>query len=330
MPGSRVECVLCPHHCKIPDGRRGFCLTRENINGRLIAANYCRPVATAIDPIEKKPLYHFHPGTSIFSTGPNGCTFKCAFCQNHEIAQSILQCDEIAAERFVEMITESNTLGIAYTYSEPTIWFETIMEIGGRIKNLGLKNVMVTNGYVEEPPLRDLLTVIDAWNIDIKSMNPDFYRRLCKGTLDPVLRACEIVKKAGGHLEITHLLIPGENDDPAETRRLADFIVGHIGVDTPLHISRYFPRHRMDHSPTPAALLDRAFAIARERLLFVYVDNMPAGDRENTYCPTCGALLIARTGYQVTRTPKLEPTTSGSGGLPRCGACGTTIPIITW
>jgi pyruvate formate lyase activating enzyme len=327
LPDHRVECLLCPHHCKIPAGRAGICLTRRNSGGMLVSANYCRPVATAVDPIEKKPLFHFYPGAAIFSTGPNGCTFKCAFCQNHEIAQRLLAVQEITPERFVEMVVESGAPAIAYTYSEPTIWFETIMEVGGRLKRLGLKNVMVINGFIEPAPMADLLTVIDAWNIDIKSMNPSFYRRICKGALDPVLAACEQVKRAGSHLEITHLLIPDENDHPAETKLLADFIADRLGADTPLHLSRYFPRHHMNHPPTPEALLDRAWEIAHERLKYVYVGNAPAGNRENTLCPQCGTLLIAREGYSVHLSGKLLPGKAGDHGFPVCTDCGERIPI---
>lgn len=325
LPDNRVLCGLCPHHCKIRAGQSGFCITRENIGGKLIAANYCRPVSTAIDPIEKKPLFHFYPGSSIFSTGPNGCTFKCNFCQNCEISQEKIITQEITPEKFVRMVTQSGSMGIAYTYSEPTIWYETIMDIGPRIKTLGLKNVMVTNGYIEPQPLADLLSIVDAMNIDIKSMNPLFYRRLCKGSLEEVLRTCETVKKAGCHLEITNLLIPGENDDPKETEALADFIATHLGTDTPLHISRYFPRYRMDHAPTPSALLERAWAIAHDRLDYVYVGNVGIGEKEDTFCPSCGELLISRHGYDIRLTKNLSIT---PGNQPHCDKCNRLINIV--
>jgi pyruvate formate lyase activating enzyme len=328
LSDGRVECLLCPHHCRIPDGRSGICLTRRNTGGRLISANYCRPVATAIDPIEKKPLFHFYPGSSIFSTGPNGCTFKCDFCQNFEIAQELMEVEELTPDRLTRMVVDSRSLGVAYTYSEPTIWFETIMEVGGRVRQLGLKNIMVTNGFIEPSPLADLLTVVDAMNIDIKSMNPEFYRSLCKGSLEPVLAACEQVKKAGCHLEITHLLIPGENDDPAETEKLADFIASRLGPETPLHISRYFPRHKMDHAPTPERLLNRAWEIASEKLLYVYVGNVAVGEKENTHCPECDMLLIERSGYAVQVTSNLAAGKSKHKALPKCGNCGAEIPII--
>jgi pyruvate formate lyase activating enzyme len=325
LADNRVECTLCPHRCKIPEGRQGFCITRENVGGRLVSSNYCRPVSTAIDPIEKKPLFHFYPGSTIFSTGPNGCTFKCSFCQNCEISQEKVVAREILPEKFARLAVQSNTIGVAYTYSEPTIWYETIMEAGPRVREHGLKNVMVTNGFIEQAPLSDLLSIIDAMNIDIKSMNPTFYRRICKGSLEPVLKTCESVKKAGCHLEITHLLIPGENDDPNETTALVDFIATHLGSDTPLHISRYFPRFRMDHASTPAPLLKRAWEIAHDRLAYVYVGNIASDDKENTFCPGCGELLISRSGYSARTTKSLLKTPAGK---PCCAKCNRLINII--
>jgi pyruvate formate lyase activating enzyme len=324
LPNNRVECSLCPHHCKIPEGKHGFCITRENRGEKLIAANYCRPVSFAVDPIEKKPLFHFCPGSTIFSSGPNGCTFKCSFCQNCEISQEKIDAKEIPSEKIFSLIEQSDSIGVAYTYSEPTIWYETIMDIGPRVKKLGLKNVMVTNGFIEPAPLGDLLTVVDAMNIDIKSMDPTFYKRICKGSLPEVLRACESVKKTGCHLEITHLLIPGENDDPKETASLVDFIATHLGRETPLHISRYFPRYRMDHAPTSEALLDRAWTIAHERLDYVYVGNIAGGGKENTCCPKCKTLLVSRRGYGISRSAQLVP----HNGTAACATCNHKIPIV--
>jgi pyruvate formate lyase activating enzyme len=325
LENKTVRCELCPHHCTIRDGQRGICLTRENIGGTLIASNFYKPVSTAIDPMEKKPLFHFYPGSSIFSMGPSGCNFKCSFCQNCEISQRIVDSKEIPAQRLLRMIEGSGAIGVAYTYSEPAIWFEMIMELGPQVKARGLKNVMVSNGFIEERPLRDLLPIVDAMNIDIKSMNPDFYRRICKGSLEPVLKTCEIAKKAGCHLEITNLLIPEENDDPAETEMLATFIAEHLGKDTPLHISRYFPRFRMTHAPTPAATLETAWEIARKQLEFVYIGNRGAGEKEDTLCPKCGTILISRQGYRTQLSPTLKPNAQGKTA---CKHCGYPISII--
>jgi pyruvate formate lyase activating enzyme len=316
---KKLRCDLCPHHCVLTDNKRGICLTRQNTGGVLYSLNYCRPVSVAIDPIEKKPLYHFFPGSSIFSSGPNGCTFKCVFCQNCEISQTILATREIDAKAFAKEIIDSATIGIAYTYSEPYIWYETIMEVGAMVREAGLKNVLVTNGFMEPRPLANLLSLVDAMNIDIKSMKPSFYRRLCKARLEPVLRTCEQVKK-NCHLEITNLLIPGENDTEEDIKDLVDYIASNLGKDTPLHFSRYFPRHRMNLPPTPSLSLKKALEIAKEKLSFVYLGNIESGDSGNTYCPSCRTLLIERNGYDITIPMPLikNPSNDKISLCPKC------------
>jgi pyruvate formate lyase activating enzyme len=328
LGGSRVVCDLCPHRCRMRDGQRGICLTRKNHDGKLISENYCRPVSMAIDPIEKKPLFHFFPGSRIFSAGPNGCNFKCRFCQNCEISQKLLDTREVTPRFLADGAAADGSIGIAYTYSEPTIWFETIMAVGELVRKQGLKNVMVTNGFVEQAPLAELLTVVDAMNIDIKSMNPLFYRRICKSSLDPVLKACETAKKSGCHIEITHLLIPGENDAPAETEALAGFIAEHLGKDTPLHLSRYFPRYRMVYAPTPEKTLMQAWEIAKDRLDFVYIGNCPIPGKEDTFCPSCGAVLIRRNGYRIKLTDSLIKSKEQDGEKSKCGKCGNEVAIV--
>ena len=323
--GRKVRCELCPHHCLLAEGKRGICLTRRNMQGELVSLNYCRPVSSHIDPIEKKPLYHFHPGSEIFSCGPNGCTFRCLFCQNHEIADSIVPTTEISADSFAKMVIESHTVGIAYTYSEPYIWFETIMEAGAVVKEHGLNNVMVTNGFMEPAPLSDLLSVVDAMNIDIKSIRPDFYRRMCKADLEPVLRTCETAKK-GCHIEITNLIIPGQNDSTEELHELTDYIASHLGRVPPLHLSRYFPRNKAVYPPTPESTLNRAWEIAREKLDYVYVGNIDSRDKSNTFCPSCGELLIKRSGYAVDVSP--SACSRGNGKLLSCPSCGFETNII--
>jgi pyruvate formate lyase activating enzyme len=303
---NKIRCDLCPHHCILTDGKTGICLVRRNIGGTLYTLNYCRPVSSAIDPIEKKPLYHFFPGTEIYSTGPSGCTFKCMFCQNCEISQNVILARELSVDTIVKDVAMSRTIGIAYTYSEPYTWFETIMDVGPRVHDSGLKNVLVTNGFMEPRPLSQLLTFVDAINIDIKSIRPGFYRRLCKARLEPVLRSCEQVKTKC-HLEITNLLIPGENDSEKDIVDLVDYIAKNLGKDTPLHFSRYFPRHKMDLPPTSSASLTRAKEIAKSRLDYVYVGNIEPDDSSNTYCPSCKKLLIKRCGYDVSiETPLVK------------------------
>lgn len=323
LPGNRVRCMLCPHYCRLADGQKGICLTRRNIGGRLISLNYCRPVSAAVDPIEKKPLYHFLPGSTIFSTGPNGCNFKCEFCQNCEISQHVLETREIPAETIVGQIVSSGTIGAAYTYSEPFIWFETIMAVAPAVREQGLKNVLVTNGFVESAPLDELIPFIDAMNIDIKSMEPAFYRRLCKARLEPVLRTCEFVKKRC-HLEITNLIIPGENDSEELISRLARYIAENLGRDTPLHLSRYFPRHRYTAPPTPKATILAAWKIARQFLDYVYIGNLESGTGSDTVCPSCAATVIRRTGHAAV---VLSTGRSRSGALS-CPQCSAEIPVI--
>ena len=316
---KKVRCDLCPHRCLLTDGKTGICMVRRNEGGVLCTLTYFRPVSTAIDPIEKKPLYHFYPGSTIFSSGPNGCTFKCAFCQNCEISQMVQPTREIPAKKFADMIINSRSIGIAYTYSEPYVWFETIMEVGRIVKECGLKNVMVTNGFMEQKPLKDLLTIIDAMNIDIKSINPGFYRRLCKARLEPVLKTCEEVKK-NCHLEITNLLIPGENDSEKDIKGIVDYIGANLGKDTPLHFSRYFPRHKMHVLPTHQKTLLLAYEIAKEKLDYVYLGNVETDHGSNTCCPSCTLLMITRNGYTVSMDPRINknPATN-TARCPRCG-----------
>jgi pyruvate formate lyase activating enzyme len=322
---KRLRCDLCPHHCILTDGKTGICLVRRNIGGVLYTLNYCRPVSVALDPIEKKPLYHFYPGSSIYSTGPSGCTFKCLFCQNSEISQNVVPAKEIPAADIVNDVIRSRTIGIAYTYSEPFTWFETIMEIGPRAKEHGLQNVLVTNGFMEPGPLAQLLEFVNAMNIDIKSIRPAFYRRLCKARLEPVLRSCEQAKKQC-HIEITNLLIPGKNDSEKDIKDLVDYIAANLGKDTPLHFSRYFPRHKLDLPPTPSSSLRRAKEIACDKLDYVYVGNIELDDCSNTYCPSCKTLIIKRSGYDVSVETPLKKNPGDNKAI--CSHCNFQTNIV--
>ncbi|MBN1980350.1 MAG: AmmeMemoRadiSam system radical SAM enzyme [Chitinivibrionales bacterium] len=317
---KQVRCRLCPHQCIIADGKQGICLTRHNRGGILYATNYCRPVSIAVDPIEKKPLYHFYPGKTVFSAGPSGCTFKCSFCQNHEISQNYIEAPIMQPHEIVDKIVESGSVGIAYTYSEPYTWFETILDIAPLVHERGFVNVLVSNGYFTPEGLEMLLPHIDAMNIDIKSMDPLFYRQICKGDLAPVLAACEAVKKHC-HLEITNLIIPGYNDTAAHIEKLVSFIETNLGVDTPLHFSRYFPRFSMTIPPTPVHALQQAYEIAQKTLNHVYIGNLASNEeRQNTYCPRCKTLLIRRIGYTVLETDSLMPAESKCWQCSNCGA----------
>jgi len=326
LDNGKVRCTLCPHHCLLRPGMRGICLTRRNVDGMLVSLNYCRPVSLAIDPIEKKPLYHFHPGSRIFSTGPNGCSFKCEFCQNCDISQQVVAVREMPAGEIAREVVDSSTIGIAYTYSEPTIWFETIMDVGTIVKQHGLVNVLVTNGFVEPAPLSKLVSIVDAMNIDIKSIRPAFYRRYCKARLEPVLRTCEMVRKHC-HLEVTNLLIPGLNDSEDDVRDLCRYIAANLGKDTPLHLSRYFPRHRMDLPPTPRTSIVRAWEIARASLDYVYVGNLDMAGASDTQCATCKTVLVQRQGYAVRVDPRLTRR-AGSSNRAKCPECGSDVPLV--
>jgi len=322
---NKVRCDLCPHNCLLTDGKAGVCRVRKNIGGKLYALTYCRPVSAALDPIEKKPLYHFYPGSQIFSLGPSGCTFKCDFCQNSDLSQQFVDARELAPAAIAQESMKEGSIGIAYTYSEPYTWFETILSVGTLVRDAGGKNVMVTNGYMEQEPLAELLDIVDAMNIDIKSMNPQFYKTRCKADLLPVLRSCEQAKKKC-HVEITNLLIPDVNDSDEEIRKLAAFISTNLGKDTPLHLSRYFPRYKMTTTATPVASLVRAKQIADTMLDFVYVGNVNIGHGSDTMCPKCKHVLIERKGNSVKMNESL--ITDAAFGRGRCGSCSCETNIV--
>ncbi len=289
LEGDRVRCRLCPQLCLIRPRKVGFCFIRGNRKGTLYPLLFGRVSSAYLDPIEKKPLYHFHPGSTIFSIGGIGCNLRCPWCQNWNIAQPRDAFPGLDAESVISQFTQAlepqravelaleyaeyGCIGIAYTYNEPFIWFEYVEAVGRLAKEAALKNVLVTNGYVEEEPLRKILPLIDAMNIDIKGFSDEFYRRV-GGRLEPVLRTAEISKIAGCHIEITNLVIPGLNDSDEDFSSLADWIADSLGADTPLHISRYFPNYKLDVGPTPVATLRRAEAIAKARLRRVHLGNI--------------------------------------------------------
>jgi len=295
---GKVACLLCPQKCVLKEGAVGLCMGKEVANGALVATNYGKVVSLALDPIEKKPLYHFFPGRLILSVGPNGCNFRCPFCQNADISQSRVPTKYYSPEQLVELALKSDSLGIAYTYSEPLIWYEYLMDVAPLAKREGLANVLVTNGSIEEEPLRRLLPFIDSLNIDIKSMDEGFYRKLCKSYLGPTLRTARISAESC-HVEITNLLIPGVNTEDSQILKLVEWVEENLGRKTPLHFSRYFPRHRMDLPPTPSEDLARAFELGKSRLDYVYLGNIVSEEASTTFCPSCGNALVKRSGYRV-------------------------------
>jgi len=313
---GQLECLLCPHHCKIPAGGYGICRARLNKDDRLWAVNYGQTTSIAIDPIEKKPLYHFFPGSQILSIAPNGCNMKCPFCQNWEISQAEVATEEISTEAIVALCRKHQLIGVSYTYTEPMIWFEFLLAAGRVVRQAGFVNALVTNGMIEEAPLDELLEVIDAMNIDLKSIRPEVYRKTLHGDLSAVQRTIEKSKQRCS-VEITNLIVSGLNDQEDEIDALIDYVAG-LGKDTVLHFSRYFPNWKYDQPPTADRLLNYAFKRASEKLDFVYLGNVAADYGSNTYCPKCKNLLIERHIYE-TRVLDLKDC--------RCEKCGTEINI---
>lgn len=276
-PGSdRVRCALCPHCCNIAEGATGICRVRQNRKGELYSLSYGRLVSVNLDPVEKKPLYHFHPGAMILSVGSFGCNFTCGFCQNWEISQA--RPDEAGARdmpalKLLELAKENDSFGIAYTYNEPLMNYEWVRETAAFFAKQGLANVLVTNGYINPGPWEALLPLIDAANIDVKSFDDGFYRRLCGGRVAPVLGAVERMAAKKKHVELTMLLIPGENDSDEGIARFVDWVAG-IDPGIPVHFSRYFPQYKMKAPATPIETLEKARRIAGKKLKHVHLGNV--------------------------------------------------------
>jgi pyruvate formate lyase activating enzyme len=296
---GKVRCTLCPTECILTEGKRGICVRRFNSGGQLVTDNYGEAVTLATDPIEKKPLYHFYPGRTIVSTGPNCCNLSCSFCQNWAISQEEAPTRYLSPEELVRIAREEHSLGVAFTYSEPVIWYEYILDTAPLLHEIGLKVVLVTNGYINGDPLKELLPHVDAFNVDLKGMSERFYSHFCKGKLTPVLDAIRMIAQSPAHLEITNLVIPDENDSDADIGALVEFVAS-VSPNIPLHFSAYHPDYRMKNPRTPEATLVRAARIARRNLSYVYLGNIQAHEENNTYCPTCRYLLIERSGYRAT------------------------------
>lgn len=299
-----VQCGLCPKHCVIADGQSGECRIRVNRGGELAAVTYGRPCSVHLDPIEKKPLFHMLPGTPILSIATVGCNLHCKNCQNWQISQRNPEDSSayrLPPEEIPALARRNKCRSVAYTYTEPAVYYEYARDSAIAVREAGLKNVLVTAAYIDKKPWRELCRHIDAANIDLKSMRDDFYRDVCGATLKPVLDALVSARESGVMVEVTNLIIPRMNDSDEDLQRLADWIVNNLGPETPLHFSRFHPRHLMRHlPPTPAETLDHARAIAEGAgLKHVYVGNILSEKGENTYCPECGRLLIARKRYAI-------------------------------
>jgi len=315
---GEVECRLCPANCKLTEGKAGVCRSRYNSRGRLVTDNYGEAVTLAVDPIEKKPLYHFHPTAKILSTGPNGCNLGCLNCQNWAISQQASKTTYLSPEDLVSAALKQDSIGVAFTYTEPIIWYEYIMDVAPLLRKQGLKVVLVSNGYINQEPLGKLLPMVDAVNIDLKSMHPEFYKRICKGKLQPVLDSIRVFSQSEVHLEITNLVIPGHNDTDDDIMNLVEFVAS-LDRNIPLHFSAFRPDNKMMTEPTSAETLKRAYNLARKRLNYVFVGNVELAGCSDTICSGCGKLLIRRSWYRTQ-----------IGGLDGscCNACGLETGIV--
>jgi pyruvate formate lyase activating enzyme len=305
--GQAIDCLLCNWFCRIANGRTGRCRVRKNIAGVLYTLNYDKLCAANEDPIEKKPLFHFQPGSRSFSIAAPGCNFQCVFCQNWQISQmpydqNDLDGSEYSPEHIVTAAIDSGCKSIAYTYTEPTIFMELCAETAQLAKQKELSNVFVSNGFMSAEAINFVKPWLDGINIDLKAFSEDYYHDLCKAKLEPVLDTIRMIaKNTDIWMEVTTLVVPGKNDSDDELRSAAEFIAKEASVDVPWHISRFYPQYKMtDTRPTDGTVLERAYDIGKEAgLRYIYVGNLPGARAESTYCYSCGALLIERTGYQV-------------------------------
>lgn len=323
---AKVACVLCSHRCVIADGKRGFCGVRVNHGGTLYTLVYGKVVARHVDPVEKKPLFHFLPGTFSFSVATIGCNFRCGFCQNWEISQYKMNGESfpgqlLSPETAVQEARKAGCASISYTYTEPTVFFEYAYDTALLAHESGIRNVFVTNGYQTREAIGKMTGVIDAANVDLKSFSDEFYRKVCSANLEPILEGIRLMYEAGIHLEVTTLVVPDENDSEGELREIADFLFD-ISPDIPWHISRFHPDYReLTMQPTSRETIRRAVAIGREQgLRYVYAGNLPGEGDEDTVCPDCKEVVISRSGYSI-HSLRLKGN--------RCGNCGAELRIIS-
>ena len=324
LEGGDIRCELCPHRCRVSRGKRGLCRVRENRDGKYYSLVYGNPCAMHPDPIEKKPFFHVLPGTISFSLATAGCNFQCKFCQNWEISQASPEdvfSYDVPPETIVKKAKEIGAHSIAYTYVEPTIFYEYMSDIAQLAKKAGLLNVTHSNGFINPVPLRNLCKVLDAANIDLKGFTETFYRELCGGELNPVLETLKILKEEKVHLEITNLMIPTKNDEMSLVREMCLWIKKELGADTPVHFSRFYPLYKLRTlPPTPVSTLEKVRAVALSvGLEYVYIGNIPGHEAENTFCPKCKKMVIQRTGYMVGEV---------NMKAGKCKFCGKPIPGI--
>ena len=304
LENNKVRCELCPWNCGLNPEQIGICKVRTNQKGKLTTLVYNKVATLGVDPIEKKPLYHFYPGKNILSIGEVGCNLQCSFCQNHKISQCYANefdgFHDITSEKIVSEAAKTwNNIGIAYTYNEPLTFYEFLLNAAKLARKSGLKNIVVSNGYINEKPLKKLLPHIDAFNVDLKAFSEKFYSEQTKGKLEPVLQTLKVIARSNVHLEITNLVIPNLNDDENQFTEMVKWIASELGDQIPLHLSRYFPQHKMQQTPTPIKKLETLYVIAKQYLQHVYLGNVSDEKRSSTYCPNCNTLLIERNRYKI-------------------------------
>jgi pyruvate formate lyase activating enzyme len=318
--GEKLECLLCPHFCKIAPGHNGICGVRKNNGKSIELLTYGVISGYSLDPLEKKPLYHFFPGYNVLSAGSYGCNLKCDFCQNCTISQIVPDkpfANSTPGELVIAAQKARRNIGLAFTYNEPVIWFEFIRDTAEAAKKEGLKTVMVSNGYVNPAPLEEIIEFTDAFNIDLKAFNDNFYRKVTGSRIEPVKNTLRQIAKSGRHLEITTLIIPGLNDESGEMKQQVEWIAGELGIEIPFHLSRYYPMYHRSDPATSSETLSRLYEIASEKLDFVYIGNSVSDVGQNTACPQCGEVVTIRTGY---RTRLLNLSKEGM-----CLKCGKQI-----
>jgi pyruvate formate lyase activating enzyme len=299
---GKLECLLCPHFCKLAKDKIGICGVRKNTGEKIELLTYGIISGFALDPVEKKPFYHFFPGTRILSIGSWGCNMRCDFCQNYHISQSGPEKDQdhvSPSEIVKKALMAPDNIGIAFTYNEPVIWFEYVKDVAEPAKKEGLNTAMITNGFVAEKPLNEYLGFIDAFNVDLKAFNNDFYRKVTGADIEPVKQAIKMIGRAGKHLEITTLVIPGRNDLPSELENEVRWIASELGKDVPFHLSRYFPMYKRNDPVTPHEKLTELYEIACKHLDFVYLGNTMSDSGQDTICPRCKSVITKRSGYDI-------------------------------
>jgi pyruvate formate lyase activating enzyme len=314
---DHVVCELCPRACKLKNGEEGDCWGYKNVDGKLIAANYGRIVTAVYDPMEKKPFYHYYPNSTVLSLAANGCNLRCQFCQNHDIALERKESKDISLQTVLDYSGKSHSIGVAYTFTEPLVWYEFLMDSSRKLKGIGQKNILVSNGYINEKPFREIIPYIDAINISVKSMRKETYEKLAEGDVDVVLRSIKIAHETT-HLELTYLLIHDVTDSEQEIGEFVDFVAG-VGKDIPVHFKRFFPHYKMtSHPMTPNETLVKAYKIASQKLNYIYLSDTDIDGVSDTFCPNCKRLIIKRRDYQ-----------SNLGGMrgSNCKFCGHRINI---